>query len=158
MLPPEWHARAFREAPWHVQLAIDAVRVEGSTAFVSGPVVRVFRGPAELHGSPLTLELTTIAPDSSESFPPGGSIRHPLVNLRVGRHVYRLDLFGACPDVSWTNSLALVTTGSSSVCTGRGLGTSIMVRGSTGPQRCAIQSITALTTAEVQALEPRFRP
>ncbi len=80
------------------------------------------------------------------------------VNLRVGRHVYRLDLFGACPDVSWTNSLALVTTGSSSVCTGRGLGTSIMVRGSTGPQRCAIQSITALTTAEVQALEPRFRP
>lgn len=81
------------------------------------------------------------------------------VNLRVGRHVYRLDLFGACPDVSWTNSLALVTSGgSSNVCTGRGLGTSIVVRGSTGPQRCAIQSITALTTQEVQALEPRFRP
>ena len=80
------------------------------------------------------------------------------VNLRVGRHVYRLDLFGPCPDINWSASLGLRTTGSSSVCTGRGLGTSIVVRGSTGPQRCAIQQITALTAAEVQALEPRHRP
>lgn len=80
------------------------------------------------------------------------------VNLRVGRNVYRLDLFGVCSGLSWSNSLGLVTTGSSNVCTGRGLGTSITFRGSSGQQSCAVQSITALSRGEIDALPARDRP
>ncbi len=81
------------------------------------------------------------------------------VNLRVGRDVYRVQTFGFCPDLGWTNRMALRTTGGSSmICVGSGLGVTLYTRGPSGRQQCRVQSITALTPAEVQALPARQRP
>lgn len=81
------------------------------------------------------------------------------VNVRVGRNVYRLDMFSPCTGLGFSSSsLRLRTSSGSQVCTGRGLGTSVEFRGSGGPQRCAVQNVTALTRAEVDALDRRFRP
>ena len=50
------------------------------------------------------------------------------VNIRVGANqVFRLDLMSNCGrDVSWTRSTRLVTRGSSSICTGSGIGTTLI--------------------------------
>jgi hypothetical protein len=81
------------------------------------------------------------------------------VNLRVGRDVYRVQTFGFCPDLGWTNRMAVRTTGGSSmICVGSGLGVSLLTRGPSGRQQCRVQSITALTPAEIQALPARQRP
>jgi len=80
------------------------------------------------------------------------------VNVRAGRQVYRLDMFGNCPDLRWTEGMALTTTGGPTVCTGSGLGTNVVIRGTTGPQRCSVQTVTLLTPEEVEALPPRNRP
>lgn len=87
------------------------------------------------------------------------SVNATTVHLRVGRRdFYRIDLLGPCPDIDFSLRLGLQTRGSSQICTGSGLGTSIVVRGSRGPQRCSIRQITALTPEEVAALAPRNRP
>lgn len=87
------------------------------------------------------------------------SVNATTVHLRVGRNdFYRLDLIGPCPDIDFSLRLGLQTRGSSQVCTGSGLGTSIVVRGSRGPTRCQVRQITALTPEEVAALPPRHRP
>lgn len=87
------------------------------------------------------------------------AVNSSTVNIRVGRDVYRVDVMGACPDINWTNRMALVTTGNSLICVGSGLGTSIVTRGSSGrPQRCPVTSITALTPEQIQALPGRHRP
>jgi hypothetical protein len=79
------------------------------------------------------------------------------VNVRVGaRDVYRLDLMGTCPDINWNSQIALVSRGSSSICTGTGA--TIITRGPTGQQRCPVRMVTQLTPAEVEALRPRDRP
>ena len=80
------------------------------------------------------------------------------VNVRVGRDVYRLALLGVCPDFAWSQRLAIVTRGTSRICTGPALGTSIVARGTSGTQRCEIRTVTALTPEEVQALPARDRP
>jgi hypothetical protein len=86
------------------------------------------------------------------------TVNSTTVNVRVGRDVYRLDLIGVCPDFAWTNRLGLVTRGSSRICTGPALGASIVARGTSGTQRCAIRQVTALTPEEVAALSARERP
>ena len=79
------------------------------------------------------------------------------VHVRVGaRDVYRLDLMGSCPDINWNSQIALVSRGSSSICTGTGA--TIVTRGPTGQQRCPVRMVTQLTAAEVEALRPRDRP
>ncbi len=79
------------------------------------------------------------------------------VNVRVGaRDVYRLDLMGTCPDINWNHQIALVSRGSSSICTGTGA--TIVTRGPTGQQRCPVRMVTKLTPEEVEALRPRDRP
>lgn len=79
------------------------------------------------------------------------------VNVRVGaRDVYRLDLMGTCPDINWNNQIALVSRGSSSICTGTGA--TVVTRGPTGQQRCPVRMVTKLTAEEVEALRPRDRP
>ncbi|MET0587281.1 MAG: DUF6491 family protein [Novosphingobium sp.] len=80
------------------------------------------------------------------------------VNIRAGRNVYRLDLFGTCPDVTWTSGMRLNTRPSSTVCTGSALGTSLSVRGPSGRQTCQVQTVTLLTPEEVEALPARHRP
>jgi hypothetical protein len=87
------------------------------------------------------------------------SVNSTTVHLRVGRNdFYRLDLIGPCPDLDFSLRMGLETRGSSQICTGAGLGTSIVVRGTRGPTRCAVRQITALTPEEVAALQPRHRP
>lgn len=87
------------------------------------------------------------------------SVNATTVNLRVGRRdFYRIDLLGPCPDLNFSMRMGLQTTGGSQVCTGSGLGTSIVVPGSRGATRCAVRQITALTPEEVAALQPRHRP
>lgn len=86
------------------------------------------------------------------------AVNSTTVNVRVGRDIYRIDTFGACPDINWTNRMALVTTGGSMICVGSALGTSLVTRGPSGRQRCQVRSITALTPEEIQALPARDRP
>lgn len=87
------------------------------------------------------------------------SVDSRTINIRVGAgDVYRLDLMNTCRDVSWTNRMALVTRGGSSICAGTALGTSLVIRGPTGQQRCAVRSVTMLTPQQVEALRARERP
>ena len=72
------------------------------------------------------------------------TVNSTTVNVHVGRHVYRVETLGSCPDLGWTDRMALVTRGTSQVCVGSGLGVSVVTRGPTGRQRCAIRSITVL--------------
>jgi hypothetical protein len=79
------------------------------------------------------------------------------VYLRVGvKDVYRLDLMGPCPDVNWNESIALVSRGSSFICTG--LDAEVVSHSPIGPQRCPVQTLRKLTPAETQALPKGSRP
>jgi hypothetical protein len=53
MLPPETYAEAARQAECHVQLVIEDVQVATDRAYLSGPVVKLFRGPPQLVGARL---------------------------------------------------------------------------------------------------------
>jgi hypothetical protein len=87
------------------------------------------------------------------------SVNATTVNLRVGRRdFYRIDLLGPCPDLNFSMRMGLQTSAGSQVCTGSGIGTSIVVPGTRGPTRCPVRQITALTPEEVAALQPRHRP
>lgn len=88
------------------------------------------------------------------------AVNSTTVNIRAGRDVYRLDLMGSCPNINWNERMGLVTTGSSTICVGSGLGTSVVTRrtGGRGQERCPVRQITALTPEEVAALPPRERP
>ena len=76
------------------------------------------------------------------------------VHVRVGvKDVYRLDLFGRCPDVDWNQQIALVSRGGNSICSG--LDATIITKGPIGPQRCPVSKVTKLTPEEVAALKAR---
>jgi hypothetical protein len=80
-----------------------------------------------------------------------------IVNVRVGaRDVYQLEMFGRCPDVDWNERIALVSRGSSHICTG--LQAEIISQTTIGPQRCPVRSMRKLTPDEVEALPGRARP
>ena len=80
------------------------------------------------------------------------------VNIRVGvRDVYRLDLFGVCPDLGGQNKIAIKSNGSSFICSP--LDASIVVRGAFGRlERCEVRGMRKLTPGEVAALPSRDRP
>ena len=76
------------------------------------------------------------------------------VHVRVGvKDVYRLDLFGRCPDVDWNQQIALVSHGGNSICSG--LDATIITKGPIGPQRCPVSKVTKLTPEEVAALKAK---
>jgi hypothetical protein len=76
------------------------------------------------------------------------------VHVRVGvKDVYRLDLFGRCPDVDWNQQIALVSRGGNSICSG--LDATIITKGPIGPQRCPVSKVTKLTPEEVAALKAK---
>lgn len=80
-----------------------------------------------------------------------------IVNVRVGiKDVYQFEMFGRCLDVDWSDSIALVSRGGSSICTG--LDAEIITKSAIGPQHCAVRNIRKLTTAEIAALPKRARP
>ena len=79
------------------------------------------------------------------------------VNLRVGvSDIYQLEMFGRCQDVDWSQKIAVVSRGGSSICTG--LDAEIIAPTPIGPQRCAVKTVRKLTPDEVKALPRRARP
>lgn len=73
------------------------------------------------------------------------------------RDVYRFDMFGTCPDIDWNQRLALVSRGSSWICTGMDAEV-ITQRTGLGPQRCPVSNVRKLTPEEVAALPRRAKP
>ena len=80
-----------------------------------------------------------------------------IVNIRVGvKDVYQLEMFGRCTDVDWSNKIAIVSRGSSHICTG--LDAEVIAPSPIGPQRCPVSRIRKLTPEEVKALPKHSRP
>lgn len=80
-----------------------------------------------------------------------------IVNVRVGvKDVYQFEMFGRCNDVDWSNSIALVSRGSSYICSG--MDAEIISPSSIGPQRCPVRNIRKLTPEEIKALPKHARP
>ncbi len=80
------------------------------------------------------------------------------VYIRAGVHdVYKLDLFGPCPNVDWTFRIAIVNRGSSWVCTGDTIDLIVHDPG-LGRQRCMGKVVAKLTPDEIKALPKNARP
>ena len=79
------------------------------------------------------------------------------VYVRVNvRDVYKFDLLISCPDIDWSQRLALKST-SDSICDG--MDAEIVTRSrALGRQRCPIKNMRKLTPEEVAALPKRARP
>jgi hypothetical protein len=77
--------------------------------------------------------------------------------VRVGvRDVYRFDMFARCPDIDWNQSLALISRGSSWICSG--MDAEVVSHSPIGRQRCPVRDMHKLTPDEVAALPKRARP
>ena len=79
---------------------------------------------------------------------------HPIdrdtVDVIVGvNHVYRLELLTHCREINWSQRIALVSRGSSWICTGRQA--ELIVPTPTGPDRCLVNSVGRLSEAEAEA-------
>ena len=80
-----------------------------------------------------------------------------LVNLRVGvKDYFQLEHMGPCPDVDWTQKIALVSRGGSTICSG--LDAEIVTPSPIGPQKCPVKSVRKLTPTEVAALPKGAKP
>ena len=76
-----------------------------------------------------------------------------LVNVGA-RNVWKLDIVGVCPDIDWTNRIALRSTGGSSwVC--EALDAELIVPSPNGAQRCPVVGVQKLTPAQAQALRAK---
>jgi hypothetical protein len=73
------------------------------------------------------------------------------VQVNVGaRGMYELEILGTCPDVNWTQRIAIRATGGGSwVC--RGHDAELVVPSPMGVQRCPVTSVRRLSPEEVQA-------
>lgn len=131
-------------APVWAAAAIAVLAVTGCTNENSGDPSTAARQPRQCFNA-----------RDARNFRPAGN---NAVNVRVGRDTYRIDTIGVCSDLNWTNRMALVTSGTSTVCVGSGLGTTIVTNGPAGRQRCQVRQITALTPEQVQALPANQRP
>lgn len=79
------------------------------------------------------------------------------VNIRVGvKEIYRMELMGSCPDIRWTEGIAIVSRGTSWICSG--LDAEIVAPSAIGPQRCPVKVLRKLTPAEVAALPAKQKP
>ena len=80
-----------------------------------------------------------------------------IVNLRVGvKDIYQLEMFGRCNDVDWTQKIAVVSRGGSSICSG--LDAEIIAPSTLGQQRCPVRTVRKLTVEEAKALPKGARP
>jgi hypothetical protein len=73
------------------------------------------------------------------------------VLVEVGtKRIYELQIVGVCPEIDWTQKLAIRTTGGSSwIC--RGLDAELVVPSPSGVERCPVVGTRELTPAEVEA-------
>lgn len=80
-----------------------------------------------------------------------------IVNVRVGvKDVYQFEMLGRCNDVDWSQKIAVVSRGSSQICTG--LDAEVIAPSPIGPQHCPVRSVRKLTPEEVKALPKRAQP
>ena len=100
---------------------------------------------------------TAAAPQARECFHTGSvtnyrEIDDRHVDLTVGvNRVYRVELFGACPDVDWASRIAVRSrSGGSFICRGQDVEL-IVPRSGVGPDRCPVRSIRQLTREEIAA-------
>ena len=91
-------------------------------------------------------------PDDVNGFRPEG---RDAVYFTVGvNQVYRAEIVGVCPDVDWSQRIAIRTTGAGNwVC--HGLDADLLVPGPAGVQRCPITAIRRLDEAETRAYRER---
>jgi hypothetical protein len=95
-------------------------------------------------------------PDRQCFLPRQVSGYHPLdddtVDVEIGsRIVYRLELFGTCPDVDWSHRIGIrATHGASWVCQDHQA--ELLVPGPMGVDRCQVTSVRRLSDEEVAAL------
>lgn len=79
------------------------------------------------------------------------------LNIRVNsRDVYQFTMLGSCPDMDWSQRIALVSRGGSNICTG--MDAEVVTHSPIGPMRCAVRSVHKLTLDEIAALPKRARP
>ena len=72
------------------------------------------------------------------------------VDVHTGvNEVYRLELFGYCPDVDWTQAIAIRSRGSSWIC--QGFDAELFVPSTIGTQRCPVKAVRKLTDDEIKA-------
>jgi hypothetical protein len=75
--------------------------------------------------------------------------RTVLVEVGTSR-MYELQIVGVCPEIDWTQKLAIRTTGGSSwIC--RGMDAELVVPSPSGVERCPVVGTRELSPAEVQA-------
>ena len=84
------------------------------------------------------------------------SVNRETVDLTVGPdRVYRVELFGLCPDMDQAMALGVRTRGGSSwVCEGQDIEVIVPMEG-IGPRRCPGRSVRMLTQAELEASKRR---
>ena len=86
-------------------------------------------------------------PQDVNGFNPQGD---DVVFLRVGANdVYRAEILGTCPDIDYSQRVAIRSRGTSWVC--QGMDAEFVVPGPLGLDRCPITSIRKLSDAEVRA-------
>ncbi|HEX2872680.1 MAG TPA: hypothetical protein VHP33_15525 [Polyangiaceae bacterium] len=86
MLSRDVYAHAARTAAAHLQLGIERVELPTTAlgeAHVHGTVQRVFRGPDDLRGASMSLNVSCVLPGAAP--PPGGILWTPSAELRPGR-------------------------------------------------------------------------
>jgi hypothetical protein len=73
------------------------------------------------------------------------------VLVEVGtKRIYELQIVGVCPEIDWTQKLAIRTTGGSSwIC--RGMDAELVVPSPSGVERCPVVGTRELSPTEVQA-------
>ena len=78
-------------------------------------------------------------------------VRDHVVQVTVGaRTLYELDVLGTCPEINWSNRIAIRSTGGSSwVC--RGMDAEILMPGPGGLQRCPVLGVRKLSLLEAEA-------
>lgn len=86
---------------------------------------------------------------------------HPIdrdtVRVTVGAsRYYELELVGTCPEINWSNRIAIRSRGGSSwVC--EGLDAELIVPSPHGTERCPVIGVRKLTPAEVEAAKASRR-
>lgn len=77
------------------------------------------------------------------------------VIVRVGASQnYQLEILGTCPDINWSNRIAVRSTGGSNwVC--QGLDAELIVPAATGFDRCPVLGVQAISPEAARALRQR---
>jgi hypothetical protein len=79
-------------------------------------------------------------------------------NIRTSRgDVYTSRLIGVCPEIDWTQSIAIKTRTSSFICEGDDAEV-IVTHSNMGHQSCLIDKITKLSKEDADKLDKKYKP